>query len=66
MKLVLPNSTNGRTVDRSLLTAVVRHWEWAKANDRRSRAQWQKCALPKALTTPMSAKCCRWLSCHRQ
>jgi len=30
MKLVLPNSTNGGSVDRSLVTAVVRAWDWAE------------------------------------
>ena len=30
MKLVLPNSANVGAVDRSLVTAVVRAWEWAE------------------------------------
>ncbi len=30
MKLVLPNSTAGSSVDRSLVTAVVRAWDWAE------------------------------------
>jgi site-specific DNA recombinase len=30
MKLVLPNAANGAPVDRSLVTAVVRAWDWAE------------------------------------
>ena len=30
MKLVLPNSANSSSIDRSLVTAVVRAWDWAE------------------------------------
>lgn len=30
LKLVVPNSANGSSIDRSLVTAVVRAWDWAE------------------------------------